>query len=122
MAIEVWGYLREFEEEREDIFQAIEQVMTSGRLVLGESVRRFESEFASYCGVRYGVGVANGTNAISLGLRAIGVEPGDEVITVSNTAAPTVVLVYWLDMHGHQAILVFVAKRPGRSAWTCHSG
>jgi aminotransferase EvaB len=90
MPIGVWGYLKEYEEEREDILDAVEHVLTSGRLILGESVRNFEEEFADYCGVRHGVGVDNGTNAIMLGLRAVGVQPGDEVITVANTAVPTV--------------------------------
>jgi aminotransferase EvaB len=90
MPIGVWGYLKEYQEEREDILDAVEHVFTSGRLILGESVRNFEEEFADYCGVRHGVGVDNGTNAITLGLRAIGIQPGDEVITVANTAVPTV--------------------------------
>jgi len=90
MPITVWSYLKEYEAEKEEIYAAIEQVLTSGRLILGQSVQDFEAEFAAYCGVRYGVGVDNGTNAITLGLRAIGVQPGDEVITVSNTAVPTV--------------------------------
>lgn len=90
MPIAVWGYLKEYEAEREEVYEAIEKVLTSGRLILGQSVRDFEAEFAAYCGVRHGVGVDNGTNAITLGLRAIGVQPGDEVITVSNTAVPTV--------------------------------
>jgi len=90
MPIAVWGYLKEYEAEKDEIYEAIEKVLTSGRLILGQSVRDFEAEFAAYCGVKYGVGVDNGTNAITLGLQAIGVQPGDEVITVSNTAVPTV--------------------------------
>lgn len=90
MPITVWSYLGEYEAEKDEIYAAIEKVLTSGRLILGQSVRDFEAEFAAYCGVRCGVGVDNGTNAITLGLRAIGVQPGDEVITVSNTAVPTV--------------------------------
>lgn len=90
MAIGVWGYLNEYEAEKAEIYAAIEQVLTSGRLILGASVRGFEAEFAAYCGVAHGVGVDNGTNAITLGLQAIGIGPGDEVITVSNTAVPTV--------------------------------
>jgi len=88
--IMVWGYLREYEAEKEEIHQAIDKVLTSGQLILGPCVEHFEAEFAAYCGVKYGVGVDNGTNAISLGLIAIGIQPGDEVVTVSNTAVPTV--------------------------------
>jgi aminotransferase EvaB len=90
MTIAVWSYLKEYEAEKDDIYDAIEKVLTSGRLILGESVRSFEAEFAAYCEVKHGVGVDNGTNAITLGLRAIGVRPGDEAITVANTAVPTV--------------------------------
>lgn len=93
MTTHVWDYLPEYETEREDIHDAVETVLSSGQLVLGRSVRGFEEEFAAYHGLRHGVGVDNGTNAIKLGLQACGVEPGDEVITVSNTAAPTVVAV-----------------------------
>lgn len=90
MVIKVWDYLMEYETEREDILAGTEKVFRSGRLILGESVKNFEEAFAAYCGVRHGVGVDNGTNALTLALRALGVGPGDEVITVSNTAVPTV--------------------------------
>lgn len=90
MPIKVWDYIKEYESEREDIFEGIEKVFRSGRLILGESVKNFEMAFASYCGVKHGVGVDNGTNAIFLSLKALGIGPGDEVITVSNTAVPTV--------------------------------
>ena len=90
MTIRVWDYRREYEEEREDTLAAIEQVMRSGRLILGDSVRSFEREMAAYCGAGHGVGVGSGTDALVLALRALGIRPGDEVITTSNTAIPTV--------------------------------
>lgn len=90
MPINVWGYLQEYENEKEEVHAAVEQVFRSGRLILGQNVQQFEAAFAAYCGVGYGIGVDNGTNAITLGLKAIGVQPGDEVITVANTAVPTV--------------------------------
>src|SRR4051794_25282285 len=93
MALFVWGYLPEYEQERADILDAVDSVFRSGQLVLGPSVRAFEREFAAYNGVEHCAGVDNGTNAIVLGLRALGVGAGDEVITVSNTAAPTVVAI-----------------------------
>ncbi|EDY42540.1 DegT/DnrJ/EryC1/StrS family aminotransferase [Streptomyces sp. SPB074] len=89
----VWDYLEEYENERADILDAVETVFSSGRLVLGDSVRGFEEEFAAYHGAGHCVGVDNGTNAITLALQALGVGPGDEVVTVSNTAAPTVVAI-----------------------------
>ncbi|MDA3645743.1 DegT/DnrJ/EryC1/StrS family aminotransferase [Saccharopolyspora indica] len=93
MTTRVWDYLPEYAEERDDIHDAVESVFGSGQLVLGASVRGFEQEFADYHGVDHCVGVDNGTNAIKLGLQALGIGPGDEVITVSNTAAPTVLAI-----------------------------
>ncbi|WP_409493526.1 DegT/DnrJ/EryC1/StrS family aminotransferase [Amycolatopsis sp. cmx-11-12] len=106
MTILVWDYLQEYEKERGDILDAVQQVFSSGQLVFGKSMRGFEEEFAAYHGVSHCVGVDNGTNAIKLGLQALGVGRGDEVITVSNTAAPTVVAI---DAIG--AIPVFVDVR-----------
>ncbi|MFE7712299.1 DegT/DnrJ/EryC1/StrS family aminotransferase [Streptomyces sp. NPDC057486] len=93
MVTRVWDYLAEYEVERDDILDAVDRVFSSGQLVLGESVRGFEEDFAAYHGVRHAVGVDNGTNALKLALQALGVGPGDEVVTVSNTAAPTVVAI-----------------------------
>lgn len=90
MPIQVWDYRDEYEAERETIAAAMEHVFRSGRLILGEHVRQLEERFAAYCGVGHGVGVGNGTDAIFLALKAIDVGAGDEVITVSNTAVPTV--------------------------------
>ena len=90
MAIQVWDYRAEYEEERDDILAAVDQAMRSGRLILGESVRSLEQELAAYCGAGYGVGVNSGTDALMLALRALGIQAGDEVITTSNTAIPTV--------------------------------
>jgi len=90
MAIQVWDYRAEYEAEREEILAAVDQVMRSGRLILGESVRSLERELGAYCGVRHGVGVNSGTDALMLALRALGLQAGDEVITTSNTAIPTV--------------------------------
>jgi aminotransferase EvaB len=90
MEIRVWNYLKEYAQHKDEILKAVEGVFESGQLILGEKVRQFEKEYAAYCGVSYGIGVDNGTNAIVLALYALGVGKGDEVITVSNTAIPTV--------------------------------
>jgi dTDP-3-amino-2,3,6-trideoxy-4-keto-D-glucose/dTDP-3-amino-3,4,6-trideoxy-alpha-D-glucose/dTDP-2,6-dideoxy-D-kanosamine transaminase len=90
MPIQVWDYRDEYEVEREEITAAVERVFRSGRLILGENVRELEERFAAYCDVRHGVGVGNGTDAIFLALKALDIGSGDEVITVSNTAVPTV--------------------------------
>lgn len=93
MTTRVWDYLPEYEQERADLLAAVETVFESGQLILGKSVQGFEAEYAAYHGVGHCVGVDNGTNAVKLGLQALGIGPGDEVITVSNTAAPTVVAI-----------------------------
>jgi len=88
--IKVWDYLREYHTESADIDQAIKRVLESGMLILGANVRNFEAAFASYCGCAYGVGVNSGTDALFLAMRSLDIGAGDEVITVSNTAVPTV--------------------------------
>ncbi len=90
MPIRVWSYLEEYELEKAEIHAAIEEVLQSGSLILSSQVSNFEDEFAQYSGAQHGVGVANGTDALFLALTALGVGAGDEVITVSNTAVPTV--------------------------------
>ena len=70
---------------RGEIDDAIQRVLESERYILGPEVSAFEREFADYCGAAYGVGVANGTDAITIALRAMGVGPGDEVIVPSFT-------------------------------------
>lgn len=72
------------------IRNAIDRVLASGHYILGPEVAAFESEFASYLGGGYVVGVANGTEALELALRAAGVRPGDAVATVGNTVTATV--------------------------------
>ena len=88
--INVWGYLKEYEATKEELLKAVTEVFESGTLILGQKGRDFEQAYSDYIGVKYGVGCDNGTNAITLALRALGVSDGDEVITVSNTAIPTV--------------------------------
>ena len=73
-----------------EIDRAIARVLEKGRYILGEEAAAFEREFADYIGVRYGVGVGSGTEALHLALRACGVGAGDEVITVAHTAVATV--------------------------------
>ncbi len=90
MPIQVWDYLAEYRRDRAAILDAVDRVFQSGKLILGPHVQRFEEGFAAYCGVSYGIGVDNGTNALTIALKALGVGPGSEVVTVPNTAVPTV--------------------------------
>ena len=75
---------------REQILRAVDDVFSSGRLYRGPEAAAFEEEFAAYCGVSYAVGCSSGTDALILALRACGIGPGDEVITVSHTFIATV--------------------------------
>ncbi len=88
--INVWSYLEEYEEYKDDIFKVISDVLYSGQLILGEKVAEFENNFSNWVGSKYGIGVGNGTDAIKLALLSLDIGHGDEVITVSNTAVPTV--------------------------------
>lgn len=72
---------------------AIRRVLDNGRYILGPEVCAFEAEFASFLGVPHAVGVANGTDALELALRALGIGEGDAVITVSHTAVATAVAI-----------------------------
>ncbi len=74
---------------KSEIDAAVNRVLASGWFVLGSELRAFEEAFATYIGVRHAIGVGSGTEAIHLALVASGVQPGDEVITVPNTAVPT---------------------------------
>lgn len=70
---------------KQELKRAIEKVINKGRFILGSQVQEFEQRVAKYCGAKYGIGVASGTDALYLCLRGLGIEPGDEVITTPYT-------------------------------------
>ncbi len=70
---------------REQLLDAMRSVVDDGRFILGPNVAAFEEEFAAYCGAEHAIGVANGTDALTIALRALGVGPGDEVVVPSFT-------------------------------------
>ncbi|MGD8239332.1 MAG: DegT/DnrJ/EryC1/StrS family aminotransferase [Armatimonadota bacterium] len=74
---------------REEIIAAVDECISSTRLLLGPNMAAFEEEYAQFCDARYGVGVGSGTAALQLALQAAGVGPGDEVITTSYTFIAT---------------------------------
>lgn len=74
----------------EALVMAINRVLSSGQYILGKEVEAFEEEWARYLGAHYCVGVASGTDAVALALKAVGVQANDEVVTVSHTAVATV--------------------------------
>ncbi|MCS7001262.1 MAG: DegT/DnrJ/EryC1/StrS family aminotransferase [Dehalococcoidia bacterium] len=90
------------------IDEAIRRVLQSGWYILGEEVRAFEREFAGYLGVAHAIGVANGSDALWLALRAAEIGPGDEVITVGHTAVATVAAI---EQAGATPVLVDIEPR-----------
>jgi dTDP-4-amino-4,6-dideoxygalactose transaminase len=76
-------------EVRAEVDTAMARVLDRGAFVGGEEVDRFEQEWAGYCGTRFAIGVANGTDALALTLRALGIGPGDEVVVPTNTFVAT---------------------------------
>jgi dTDP-4-amino-4,6-dideoxygalactose transaminase len=82
--------LAQYQSYREEIDAAVLRVLGSNRYILGPEVEALEQEFADFIGTTSAVGVANGTDALELALRALDIGAGDEVITVSHTAVATV--------------------------------
>ncbi|AIB16678.1 erythromycin biosynthesis sensory transduction protein eryC1 (plasmid) [Azospirillum argentinense] len=97
-------------DQRAAIDQAITRVLESGWYILGREVSAFEQEFAAFNGAAHGIGVANGTDALVLGLRALGVGPGDAVVTVSHTAVATVAAI---ELTGALPVLIDVDECHG---------
>ncbi len=90
MKVPFWSYLPTYDQRRTEILNAVSEVFDSGRLILGDAVKTFEKDFATYIGSANSVGVNSGTDALFLAMKAIGIGAGDEVVTVANTAIPTV--------------------------------
>ncbi len=83
------SFAQQTSEVREELLKAVDKVLASGQFILGPEVAAFEAEFANYCGSKFAVGVSNGTSALYLAVRALGIGAGDEVITVSNSFIAT---------------------------------
>ena len=88
-----------------EVDAAVARVLESCQFVLGEEVARFEEEFAAYCGATHAVAVNSGTSALHLAMLALGIGPGDEVITVPFTFVATVAAIGYT---GARAVLVDV--------------
>lgn len=85
MAVPLFDTATPLEPLRPEIDAAIARVLDEKRFILGPNVAAFEEEFAAWCGASHGIGVANGTDALTIALRAMGVGPGDEVVVPSFT-------------------------------------
>ena len=90
--------MNDFKAEPEELLQremiAVERVLRSGWYVLGSEVKAFEAAWAQRCGIAQAIGVGNGMDAIEIGLRALGIGSGDEVITTPMTAFATVLAIF----------------------------
>jgi len=74
---------------KEDLLKSVEKVFETGQFIMGPQVKELETRFAKYCSCKYAVGVANGTDALYLSLKALNIGAGDEVITVPNSFIAT---------------------------------
>ena len=85
MKVPFYGHVKQYHNLKKEIDANIAEVLESGAYVMGPMLKRFEDELAQYHGTKFAIGVGNGTDAIWLGLMALGIGPGDEVITHPNT-------------------------------------
>ena len=88
--IKVWSNQKSYLKNRKSFIKIFDKVSNSSQIILGPQVKNFEKAFSKFLGNKYGVGVNSGTDALEIILMALGVGHGDEVITTSNTAVPTV--------------------------------
>ncbi len=86
----VWTYLDEYKKYKNKISKIVNKVFSSGNLILSNEVESFEKNFSNFTNNKFGIGVNSGTDALQIALMAINIKKDDEVITVSNTAVPTV--------------------------------
>lgn len=87
--IQLVGLKEQYRSIKADIDSAVLGVLGKGNFILGENVKSLEQEMAKYCGVKFGIGVASGTDALDLSLMALGIKEGDEVITTPFTFIAT---------------------------------
>ncbi|HBE70754.1 MAG TPA: erythromycin biosynthesis sensory transduction protein eryC1 [Planctomycetaceae bacterium] len=80
---------------KQEVLERIGDVIDSAGYILGEQVSQFEQQFAQFCNAKHCVGLANGTDALHLALRALEIGPGDEVITVGNSFAATALAIHY---------------------------
>lgn len=93
MHIPMNDFTNEYATYKDSLLRQLDRFFSRGSYILGSNVLAFEKEFSRYVGVPYGVGVANGLEALQIALMGLGIGKGDEVITVSNTDAATVLAI-----------------------------
>jgi len=85
MTVPFYGHARQYHSIKSEIDEAFHAVIESESYVMGPTLERFENELAHYFGMKHAVGVNSGTDALWLAFLALGISPGDEVITTANT-------------------------------------
>jgi len=103
MKVGFYGHVKQYENIKDEIDANINEVLTSGKYVMGPMLAKFEEQAREYFGSKYAIGVGNGTDAIWLTFMALGIGPGDEVITHANTFFATVEAIW---IAGAKAVLV----------------
>ena len=88
--IKTWSYIEEYKVLRKKILGSIDRTLKSGQIFFGKELQKFEKRFIKKNNFKYGLAVGSGTDALYISLLGLGIRSGDEVITVSNTAIPTV--------------------------------
>jgi len=98
-----YGHTKQYHNIKGEIDANISKVLESGQYVMGPMLKQFEAEFAAFTGKKYAIGVGNGTDALWLTMMALGLKPGDEVITHANTFFATAEAIW---IAGGKAVLV----------------
>jgi aminotransferase EvaB len=88
--ISFWSYKKEYKKINRKILKKIDQVLSKGNIFFGSELKKFEKDFLSRYGSKYGIAVGSGTDALYISLKALNIRNGDEVITAANTAIPTI--------------------------------
>ena len=108
MKVDVFSLKKQYEDIKDEIKGPVEKVVTSGGFILGEDVKLFEQEFPDYCGVKHGVGVNSGTDALFLACLACGIGKGDEVIVMPYTHIATAL---GISMAGARPVFVDIEEK-----------
>jgi len=103
MKVPFYGHVRQYHNLKDDLDNAIHEVLESGEYVLGPALSRFEKELAAYFKMQHAIGVNSGTDALWLVFLALGIGPGDEVITTANTFFATAEAIWFV---GAKAVFV----------------
>ncbi len=107
MKVGFYGHVRQYHAIKGEIDARLQEVLESGEFVMGPMLKRFEKELADYMGMKHAIGVNSGTDAIWLVLLALGIGPGDECITTTNTFFATAEAIWFTG-----ATVVFVDSDP----------